>query len=81
MKTLRQILESSGTDIELKLHGDGKHYIVHKINRRSGIGSDQLKTGEKLTDTHVDDLRDSGYKVKIHSNPRNPGKPAAKTIK
>ena len=54
------------TDIELKPHENGTHYIVHKIHPNSGIESDQLKTGEKISDTHVDDLHDMGYKVKIH---------------
>ena len=54
-------------DIELKPHPKkpGTHYVVHKINDKS-IGSDQLKTGETLSDTHVDDLKDMGYSVKIH---------------
>lgn len=55
-----------GHDIELKPHKNGTHYIVHKIHPKSGIESDQLKVGEKLSDTHVDDLHDMGYKVKIH---------------
>lgn len=55
-------------DVELKPHANGTHYTVHKVDRaRSGIHPDMLKTGEKLSDTHVDDLRDMGYKVKIHS--------------
>lgn len=53
-------------DVELKRHENGKHYIVHKIRAKSGITSDQLKVGETLNDTHVDDLKDMGYKVKIH---------------
>ena len=54
-------------DIELKPHPKkpGTHYVVHKVNDKS-IGSDQLKVGETLNDTHVDDLKDMGYKVKIH---------------
>ena len=56
-------------DIELKPHPTKKtHYIVHKISKGSGIKSDQLKTGETLNDTHVDDLNDMGYKVKIHKD-------------
>jgi hypothetical protein len=54
-------------DIELKPHSNGTHYIVHKINPNSGIKSDQLKSGETINDSHVDDLRDMDYKVKIHS--------------
>jgi hypothetical protein len=55
-------------DIELKPHGDkGTHYKVHKISKTSGIEADQLKTGETLNDTHVDDLKDMGYSVKIHN--------------
>ena len=56
-------------DIELKPHPKkpGTHYVVHKINDKS-IDSDQLKTGETLNDTHVDDLKDMGYKVKIHKS-------------
>jgi hypothetical protein len=56
-------------DIELKPHPNGKgtHYVVHKISKGSGITSDQLKSGETINDSHVDDLRDMDYKVKIHS--------------
>lgn len=53
-------------DIELKPHPNGTQYVVHKIHPKSGIESDQLKVGEKIHDTHVDDLHDMGYKVKIH---------------
>ena len=53
-------------DIELKPHSNGTHYTVHKINPNSGIKSDQLKSGETINDSHVDDLHDMGYKVKIH---------------
>lgn len=70
MKTLGQFLEEAtlneAADVELKPHENGTHYIVHKIHPSSGIESDQLKTGEKINDTHVDDLKDMGYKVKIH---------------
>lgn len=54
-------------DVELKPHPNkkGTHYVVHKVNDKS-IGSDQLKAGETLSDTHVDDLKDMGYSVKIH---------------
>jgi hypothetical protein len=57
-------------DIELKPHPKkpGTHFIVHKISKNSGIESDQLKTGETLNDSHVDDLKDMGYKVKIHKS-------------
>ena len=55
-------------DVELKPHDNGTHYIVHKIHPKSGIESDQLKAGEKISDTHVDDLHDMGYKVKIHKS-------------
>lgn len=57
---------NEAADVELKPHENGTHYIVHKIHPKSGIESDQLKTGEKISDTHVDDLHDMGYKVKIH---------------
>ncbi len=57
---------NEAADIELKPHENGTHYIVHKIHPKSGIEADQLKAGEKITDTHVDDLHDMGYKVKIH---------------
>lgn len=79
MKTLREFVEEAKAatqieeetmneahDIELKPHENGTHYIVHKINPKSGIDDDQLKVGEKINDTHVDDLNDMGYKVKIH---------------
>jgi len=79
MKKLREFMEEAQgffiaeedlqevSDIELKPHENGTHYIVDKIHPKSGIESDQLKTGEKINDTHVDDLKDMGYKVKIHS--------------
>lgn len=57
---------NEAADVELKPHENGTHYIVHKIHPKSGIESDQLKTGEKISDTHVDDLHDMGYRVKIH---------------
>lgn len=53
-------------DVELKPHENGTHYIVHKVHPKSGIDSDQLKAGEKLSDSEVDDLKDM-YKVKIHA--------------
>ncbi len=53
-------------DVELKPHPNGTHYIVHKIHPKSGIEADQMKVGEKISDTHVDDLHDMGYNVKIH---------------
>ena len=53
-------------DIELKPHPNGTQYVVHKIHPKSGIEPDQLKVGEKIHDTHVDDLHDMGYQVKIH---------------
>jgi hypothetical protein len=72
MKTLKEFMTEAvvneAADIELKPHEDGKHYIVHKIHPKSGIESDQLKGGEKINDTDVDDLNDMGYKVKIHSS-------------
>lgn len=54
-----------GYDVHLKRHANGTHYKVHSIHKNSGIGSDQLKHGEHISDTHVDDLHDMGYKVKI----------------
>lgn len=57
---------AGGHDVELKPHSNGTHYIVHKIGEKSGIEPDQLKVGEKISDTHVDDLHDMGYRVKIH---------------
>jgi len=69
-KTLSQFIEEAvmneAHDIELKPHSNGTHYIVHKIHPSSGIEKDQLKVGEKIHDTHVDDLHDMGYSVKIH---------------
>lgn len=57
---------NEAADVELKPHPNGTHFIVHKIHPKSGIESDQMKVGEKIHDTHVDDLHDMGYKVKIH---------------
>ena len=65
MKTLHEFLNEAH-DIELKPHENGTHYIVHKIHPNSGIEPDQLQKGEKISDTHVDDLHDMGYSVKIH---------------
>lgn len=60
-KLKEEALEEAA-DIELKPHPNGKgtHYIVHKSNQ------DTLKAGETVSDTDVDDLHDSGFKVKIH---------------
>lgn len=71
MKTFGAFIAESqeineAADVELKPHENGTHYIVHKIHPKSGIESDQLKKGEKISDTHVDDLHDMGYSVKIH---------------
>lgn len=63
---VEQIQEAA--DVELKPHPNGTHYVVHKIHPKSGIESDQLKVGEKISDTHVDDLHDMGYNVKIHKS-------------
>lgn len=69
-KTLSKFIEEAvmneAHDVELKPHSNGTHYIVHKIHPSSGIEKDQLKVGEKISDTHVDDLHDMGYSVKIH---------------
>lgn len=65
LQTFSQFV-SEAHDVELKPHPNGTHYVVHKIHPSSGIESDQLKKGEKISDTHVDDLHDMGYKVKIH---------------
>lgn len=56
-------------DIELKPHPNGKgtSFIVHKISKASGIKADQLKVGESISDSNLDDLKDVGYSVKIHS--------------
>lgn len=71
-KTLKQFREETINeehDVELEPHPDkpGTHYRVRKISKKSGIKSDQLKAGETLNDTHVDDLKDMGYSVKIHN--------------
>ena len=63
---LEEAVIDEAADIELKPHENGTHYMVHKIHPKSGIEADQLKAGEKISDTHVDDLHDMGYKVKIH---------------
>lgn len=72
MKTLREFIAEGkelleAHDIELKAHENGTDYIVHKIHPKSGIDSDQLKVGEKINDSEVDDLKDM-YKVKIHDH-------------
>lgn len=59
-----ETIDESRVDIELKPHKNGTHYIVSKIHPASGIQPDQLRVGEKLNDSHIDDLNDLGYKVK-----------------
>ena len=64
MKTFQELRESllEAADIEVKPHPNGKgtHYVVHKSNQ------DTLEPGEIVSDSDVDDLKDSGFKVKIH---------------
>lgn len=50
--------------IELKPLPGGTHYKVHKVH--PSVHKDWVKKGETLSDTHVDDLLDSGFKVKFH---------------
>lgn len=70
MKTLKDFIAEhtieEAHDIELKMNKGGTSYTVHKIHPKSGIDPDQLKVGETVHDTHVDDFHDMGYKVKIH---------------
>lgn len=71
MKTFTQLMEQLvPVDAELldeeTVHlvphgGKGTHFKVKK-------GIEGLETGEVIHDSHVDDLRDSGIKVKIHES-------------
>ena len=49
--------------VHLKPHPNGTHYVVHKVGSKLKAHGG-LKVGEKITDTAVDDLGDSGVKVK-----------------
>ena len=49
--------------VHLKPHPSGTHYVVHKLGSRLKAHGG-LKVGEKISDTAVDDLGDSGVKVK-----------------
>lgn len=63
MKTFSEFVaeSESETTVELKPHGGkGTHYKVVK-----GVPG-HLEAGEVIHDSHVDDLHDMGYKVKIH---------------
>jgi len=51
-------------EMHLKPHGtEGTHYTVHKVGKKLAAHGG-VKVGEKLSDTQVDDARDSGVKVK-----------------
>jgi hypothetical protein len=53
-----------GMAMSLKPHGTaGTHYTVHKIGKKLAKHGG-IKVGDKLSDTHVDDARDSGIRVK-----------------
>lgn len=64
MKTFSEFVaesEESATTVELKPHGGkGTHFKVVK-----GVKG-HLEDGEVIHDSHVDDLKDMGYNVKIH---------------
>lgn len=57
---------TEGADIAVRLAPDGTRYVVHMIHPKSGIDSDQLRVGEHITDTELDDLKDAGYNVHVH---------------
>ena len=51
-------------EVHLKPHGTaGTHYTVHKVGKKLAKHGG-IKVGEKLSDTQVDDARDSGVKVR-----------------
>lgn len=51
-------------EMHLKPHGTaGTHYTVHKVGKKLAKHGG-IKVGEKLSDTQVDDARDSGVKVR-----------------
>ena len=48
--------------VHLKPHPNGTHYIVKKVGTKMKKHGG-VKPGEKLSDTEVDDMHDSGIKV------------------
>ena len=67
MQSFKQFKEEVDVEesmtVHLKPHASGTHFIVHKVGsqlqKHGGI-----KKGEKISDTEVDSLGDSGVKVK-----------------
>ena len=60
--------------ITVSMHSSGTKYKVHGVHKSIG---NRIKPGEHLSDTHIDDLRDSGIKIR-HVKPP---KPTPKTAK
>ena len=63
----------SEKSITVSMHSSGTKYKVHSVHKSI---AGQIKPGEHLSDTHIDDLKDSGIKVN-HVKP----KPTPKTAK
>ena len=57
-----EMVESMSVHVKPHPNKKGTHYVVHKVGsamkRHGGV-----KKGETLSDTHIDDLNDSGVKV------------------
>ena len=60
----RETLEEMSMSATLHADKSGTSYTVGKMGSKLKKHGG-LKKGEKLSDTHVDDLQDSGVKVKI----------------
>ena len=63
----------SEKSITVSMHSSGTKYKVHSVHKSI---AGQIKPGEHLSDTHIDDLKDSGIKIN-HVKP----KPTPKTAK
>ena len=63
----------SEKSITVSMHSSGTKYKVHSVHKSI---AGQIKPGEHLSDTHIDDLKDSGIKVNHVKS-----KPTPKTAK
>ncbi len=50
-------------EVHLKPHPNGTHYTVHKVGKKLAAHGG-IKVGERLSDTEVDDAKDSGIRVR-----------------
>jgi len=63
----------SEKSITVSMHSSGTKYKVHSVHKSI---AGQIKPGEHLSDTHIDDLKDSGIKINHVKS-----KPTPKTAK